>query len=279
MMKQKKKKLIVSGCSYTVKNYISDSYPELDCSWPKWPELLGEKLNMEVINLGFSGAGNRYILQTLIETIERTPKDEIGLVLAAWSQSNRDDWQNYYDFNREHKFDNERYLKNFKWMNDRKNRPGSVFYWVREACLFYIILQNICKLYKLPYFQFQMLSLFEGWLSGLLKTETEIIENLNNPNFVPKYEYTGNKNKDWGKLVELLFEYEPFIDTKRFIGWPLIIKINGFAIEQKTLMKRELPGQMDMEMNEEYIIGGTDTHPNEKGHKKLAEFIYEKIKI
>ena len=42
------KKLIVSGCSYTAKEFLSSAYPDLDTSWPKWPELLGKKLNMKV---------------------------------------------------------------------------------------------------------------------------------------------------------------------------------------------------------------------------------------
>ncbi len=88
-----KKKLIVSGCSFTDKNFESMSAPDYDCSFPKWPELLAEKLGMECINLGFSGAGNNYIYSTLLEEIIRTPKNEIGLILAAWSQVNREDYQ------------------------------------------------------------------------------------------------------------------------------------------------------------------------------------------
>lgn len=33
-----KKKLIVSGCSFTNKDFISCSYPSYDCSFPKWPD-------------------------------------------------------------------------------------------------------------------------------------------------------------------------------------------------------------------------------------------------
>ena len=43
------KKLIVSGCSWGDKNFYSQFHPEMDCDWPKWPQLLAEKLNMECI--------------------------------------------------------------------------------------------------------------------------------------------------------------------------------------------------------------------------------------
>ena len=74
-----RKKLIVSGCSFTTKDYVSSTYPDIDTSYPKWPELLAEKLDMDLVNLAFSGMGNRGILLTLLEAIERTPKDEMVL--------------------------------------------------------------------------------------------------------------------------------------------------------------------------------------------------------
>ena len=53
-----RKILLVSGCSNTDKDFYSELHPELDTSWPKWPELLAKKLDMDCVNLGKSGAGN-----------------------------------------------------------------------------------------------------------------------------------------------------------------------------------------------------------------------------
>ena len=77
-----KKKLIVSGCSFTDKNFESMSSPDYDCSFPKWLELLANKLNMDCVNLG-GVVGNNYIYSTILEEVTRTPKDEIGMVLAG----------------------------------------------------------------------------------------------------------------------------------------------------------------------------------------------------
>ena len=85
------KKLIVSGCSWCDNNFISVFHPELDCSWPKWPEMLAEKIGMECINLGKCGAGSEYIYNSLLETVTHT--SDVGLVIAAWSKSERRDWQ------------------------------------------------------------------------------------------------------------------------------------------------------------------------------------------
>ena len=82
-----KKILLVSGCSFTTRNYQSHHHPEIDfTSYDKWPEMLAEKLNMQCVNLAKSGAGNEFISNTIIDYIETTDKSKIGLVIPAWSQ-------------------------------------------------------------------------------------------------------------------------------------------------------------------------------------------------
>ncbi len=56
-----KKILLVSGCSWGDKNWQSLIHPDLDVFWLKWPELLADKLDMKVVNLCRSGAGQGYI--------------------------------------------------------------------------------------------------------------------------------------------------------------------------------------------------------------------------
>ena len=38
------KTLLAVGCSLTDEKFESMAHPELDCSWPKWPEIVGKKL-------------------------------------------------------------------------------------------------------------------------------------------------------------------------------------------------------------------------------------------
>ena len=89
-----KKILIASGCSYTDNQFRSASHPEMDTSWPKWPEIVAKELDMKCINLGRSGAGNEYIYSSLHDIILRVKdKSQIGLVIAGWSQCFRHDFQ------------------------------------------------------------------------------------------------------------------------------------------------------------------------------------------
>ena len=276
------KKLIVSGCSYTAEKYRSSAHPEMDCSWPKWPELLAKKLNMEIVNLAYNGAGNRFILQTLLEAIERTPKEEIGMVVAAWSQANRDDWQEYHRTGPKLipiKFDNEKFVKGFQWQNMRLNRLGDIFSWVRESLLGYITLQNVCKRYDIPLRQFQMIGLYEGWINGLARTEDEIMAGL------PNYVYKGNTNADRQQIKLLIKEYEPLISHNTFVGYKKTNDLNDklsppiwAPIEGSVSLNDKLSYPMDLGAGDDiHKISKYDEHPNELGQQKLLEVIYDRL--
>ena len=262
-MKSMRKKLIVSGCSFTTKDYVSSTYPDIDTSYPKWPELLAEKLDMDCVNLAFSGAGNHFIFQTLSEAIIRTPKDEIGMVVAAWSQANRDDWQIYKETLKNNMMYNETYLKGFVWHNDRLNKNGDVFSWVRSDVIRMITLQKLCESLNINYKQFSMVSLFDGYISGLVKTEDEIQKiNEKQTGEDLRHKYPGDKKKDYMKCCEILLEYEDYINKDNFIGWPMVNKLGGNNFSSRIEDKK-------------YQIGKYDPHPNKLGHEKIAKEIYE----
>ena len=272
-----KKKLIVSGCSFTDKNFYSQSYPDYDCSFPKWPQILAEKLDMDCINLGASGAGNNYIYSTLLEEIIRTPKKEVGFVMAAWSQVQRDDWGEREKFLPDNDLFSykDRHNSNMVWRNKRQDKPGNLFYWMIEHLRRYISFDSLCKSHDIPYKQFQMLTPFDGFLNGLMKTDWEHMQNKDNPNFVDRHPYKpilGSKGRDRTYLLKKILDYEKYIETKNFIGWPLHLRLNGFAVEQKTLMT--FPDQHN---KEELIIGGYDYHPNKEGHEKIAEYLHGQL--
>ena len=265
-----KKKLIVSGCSFTDEQFQSMSAPDYDCSFPKWPELLAKKLNMECVNLGANGAGNNYIYSTLLEEITRTPKEEIGLVLAAWSQVNREDYQIY--ISRQPTFSHrDKFHKNMVWRNKRLGRYGDLFYWIKDTLRHYISLENLCKRYNLPYKQFQMINSFEGYLNGLWKTDFEIVQNLDNPDFKKTYDYNKVTNNDLVICLNLFLEYEKIIDTKNFIGYPPVKYIGGHTIEDETLFNDDGSNIKNLNISE------YDKHPNKLGHEKIAEFIYDRL--
>ena len=242
-----KKILLVSGCSNTDENFYSEFHSDLDTSWPKWPELLAKKLNMDYVNLGKSGAGNEYIYRSILNYITRNDTSNIGLVIPAWTQSNRKDYQQ----------------GNLgRWTNERIDPNGDVFSWIRKTLDYCLSLQILCERYDLPYMQVQMLHLYKDWLNGLKPR-------LGDKNYSPifRYTYPGDVEKDNKKILKIINEYENTINTKRFIGWPLSYELGGFCLHTKFIGHR-IPKTMISEL---------DNHPNEHGQKVIAEFIYDRL--
>ena len=251
-----KKILLVSGCSFTDDKFVSGLHPEMDCSWPKWPEILAKKLDMECINLGQNGAGNEYIYFSLLDEILKfKDKSQIGLVMPAWTQCQRQDYELSYS-------------RKPVWVRKRFYDNGNIFGWLRKSLRYFVSLQLMCERYNIPLKQFQMLALFDHWINGLGKTDEEKYRHRNNPNFSKRYTYPGlNPKEDRIRCQRFMLDYEPYINVKDFIGWPVAKQIGGFHIEEETLW----------ENSSDLIISRYDMHPNEKGQQKIAEFLYDRL--
>ena len=157
-----KKILLVSGCSFTTDNYESHHHPEQDMSWDKWPKILAKMLDMDYINLAKSGAGNEYISNTIIDQIETMDKSKIGLVIPAWSQCRRRDFQVHYG--RSNKA---------VWRNELHDLFGDTRYWITKSFKTYYFFQIYCEHYKIPYKQVQMIELFKDELGMKIKVQEE----------------------------------------------------------------------------------------------------------
>ncbi len=263
-----KKILLVSGCSNTEKDFYSEVHPEMDCSRPKWPELLAKKLDMDCINLGKSGQGNEYIYTSLLEYITENDLSNIGLVIPAWTQCQRKD-----------------YTKGWKmrWTNDRIDKTGDVFSWMRKSLNYYVSFQIMCERYNLEYMQAQMLSSYIDWLWGLKPRDFEI------PSIFPegfRYTYPGDAIKDNKKIISLIDSYEKKINIKKFLGWPLYHEFGGYSLQKRLIGWNNKKFLKDVSFNAinpaiknkyETMISMKDNHPNRLGHELIARFIYERL--
>mgnify|MGYP001158631982 CR=1 FL=1 len=264
-----RKLLIAGGDSFTDKNYQSDYHPELDCSWPKWPEIIAEKLDMDCINLGKSGYGNEYIYSSVLEEVlKQKDKREIGLVMVAWSQCQRMDYQTEFG----------------AWHTRIPHSKGNVFGWVRKSLRYYINLQLLCERYNIPYKQFQMINLFYNWVNDQTKIENDKPRHI---------KYPGDVEKDREKLKQLVNTYEPYINLDNFIYKERVGTIPGAVADQviyypqgegkvfEDTSKWEPctePNDGSVYTGEELCISKWDEHINANGQKKIAEFLYERLK-
>ena len=250
-----KKTLLVSGDSYTDQDWLSEFHPELDTSWPKWPEILAKKLNMNCVNLGKAGAGNEYIYSSLLDYISNPlmSKDSIGLVIAGWSQIQRKDYQQgQYG----------------RWTNLRNDPHGDAFSLANKSLKFYLSFQYLCEKFNLNYYQVQMINFHSDLLGGLKYGHGMIYDNPSLNNKVIEYQY--DKEKDEKRVLKCILSYDKKINTDKFIGWPIAWELGGF-----TLCSQATP---IFDRNDKSVkVSDLDDHPNAKGQLKIAEYIHDRL--
>lgn len=257
-----RKVLLTTGDSFTDNTHRSSAHPLLDCSWPKWPELLADKLDMDCINLGRSGAGNKYIHSAVRDFIEKKPrkyngknfpkinKNDIGLVVAGWSQCFRTDYQ---------------LGKWGRWAHERMpfNKQGDLFGWVHESLNHYLDFQILCEKYNLPYIHTQMIPMYLDFLEGLPPTEQQIVyEGMDR--IKDTITYDGDKTEAYKEIAKILLRYD--YNIKNFMYWEKAALSAG-----GSSMNIKLFGYWP----NDYVISEFDNHPNAKGNELIAQTLFE----
>ncbi len=245
------KYLIVSGDSNTTWDFDSISHPGMDFSFKKWPELLGEKLGMKVINVARSGQGNEFIYTTLRDEIVKIDdKSQIGLVIAAWSQAPRRDYQQKINPFRQ------------PWSSIRIDTHGNLPWWVKRSLGYYLNFQILCERYNIPYVQFQMIELFEHYLEGIRPSQTDVHFGAN-PDVQSKY--PGDAKKDEATILKMILEYEKKLDTSKFMGWPPVQQLGGWRFKDQLDIWADRHSKMR--------VSPLDNHPNGLGHIAICDKI------
>ena len=249
-------KLISIGCSYT-EHYLDSMHTKIKLDFPRWPEHLSDKLDMEYVNLGRTGMGNEYMVSQLLETLMRVK--EIGLVVIMWSEWQRMDFQiesnSWYSLH-PHR-DNEEIEK---FPMNREGRIALLQYFNVVASVMknlrqFLIAQKLLN--DVPYLMIQ----------GCC------------PLVEPMYLHPENNSIDWEEITRIRKEAikqmldSPIVDKikeDKFIGWPIFREIGGFTVDNmldKIDTKRE-----------KLRVSPDDSHPNSEGHEIIAKNIYEQYK-
>lgn len=266
VFKSSRKKLIVSGCSYT------DNWWTREHGVRVWPEILAEKLDMDCINLGQCGRGNEYIFQTIIDEIQK--HKNIGLVIPMWSEWNRIDFQrnqkspNGYSWNTvrtgtELRKDK---LSEFSRITDDHirliNQMENSFYirnlfgakiCIERTIRFFYLFQEIMTLKRLNYIQ----------SSAVYPIPLDIIK---------------DDGRGWNDelFIKTFFNsiYFDEINHKKFFGWPVLSQLGGDTMDEMLL---RLTPESDIKdgIGTKYTMSATDSHPNEAGHTLIAERLYD----
>ena len=252
----KRKKLIVGGCSYTDNYALKGGFGEFSI----WGKLLADKLNMELVNVGRCGFGNKAIYTTLIEKM--IVEKNIGMVIAMWSEFQRTSYYNRlgpgagrksywvcFHPQRELLFNKERtksILSKVLHDNFFDNIEGGVV--ESLSCMF--AFQTFCENQNIPYLQIQG----SYPLAGDLRQWRD-----------------HTKQKEICKYM-IDSPYMKVIDDKHFLGWPTSHYIGGWCWDY--LLDSEDEDRV------KYRIGGKtgDTHPNGAAHEFITGIIYDGYK-
>lgn len=271
-MSKSSKYILAAGCSFTDPNFKSKTHPDMDTSFPKWPEILGEYLDLKAINLGFSGTSNEYITNNVTQHILKNHK-KIELVAIGWTEIQRFTIYNTLSFNpntilfrpnEPQRFHNESARELYKYIYDeylishsynisdpeKWNMPTheNLFTWqVRMWFNQMFQIQEICKLYGI---KFVMAPLCGSIEIARYKQSLNMIEGVFNFTY-----------EQWAMMYEKINELYD-LDPKHYWGYPFLKALDGDIMAQSINVR-------------EYRMSNEDVHPNAKGHEWIAREFYE----
>ena len=282
----KKKYLIVSGCSWADTRSVHSEDPKVSHdtvkNYYRWPNILADKLNMELINFGKYASGNEYIFSSLIDNITamgENKRSNIGLVIAAWTEAKRTDFEykeNENDLYVKNIFDNKykeeyRYNKKYVWDSILYTDAlrGDMFYKVKKSIRYMYMLQMFLKHNNIPYKMVQSVSLEK---LANLGTEFNLGLTLG----------SGQRSLQSGEEVKTIFKQQlaeelsqfpmyNLIDKNNFISWPIL----NSSLYNKLDREKDFISNLNEKKND----FRQDNHPNQSGHNKIADIILNNINI
>ena len=247
MLKSSRKKLIAIGCSFTEHYLNNPMSPDFDHNFPRWPQHLADKLDMECVNLGAAGQGNEYILSKLIDTV--LTEKNIGLVVLMWSEWTRQDFQDpangWYSFH-PHRDNSE----TEKYPIDSKSRNSILQYnntydVTMKSLRHFLIAQMLLK--DIPYLMIQGTSPLGRHCRAV---------------------YAKNRRAFFKLVINAMIDSKIFneINPDQVIGWPILKQIGGYTVGD--ILNKIYPERNQLKISAE------DHHPNAEGHKIISQEIY-----
>lgn len=261
---KKDKYILAVGDSFTDRDFWSVDYPDYDCSFKKWPELLANRLQTNVINLGKCGVDNDYVMNSAYDHILDN-HEKIELVVVGMTEAWRFTVHNHLFINpialvsknlsiRElHDYEKVSEPMAKFLMVDRLLSPTD---WARYARVIFghfishiIRIQKLCKTFGLKLIVTPLL----GPISyGAMWNVAE--------------EYGITIPYDSRQLAQEFSKTVGFydVDPATVLGWPFYPHLGGHTLTESS-------GGFDFATMK---VGPNDGHPNALGHEHIANRIY-----
>jgi hypothetical protein len=261
--------IVVSGDSFTAKS--SNLYRQIHQKYPVpvykcWPEILQEKLEIQVKNLALSGKGNHYVLKSVVDYLTKLHTEfdlikkpnYVKFCIVGLSEWTRLDSIDFYNTQRkslnDHMYDGNFYRIETTITNTLRG--------IYE-------LQLLCEKLNITCVFFQMLSvlptkLYESKINKFFEIESDI-------------EYSKIRSFE-NKILKKIIEnpYFSLIDKKYMIGWPFHKYLNGYNFFQKYLTPEYQIGEWE-KVSMGKVRKEKDFHPNQDGHNVICEKVMEQL--
>lgn len=258
-----KKILYAFGDSYTDENYTNQGF---DFSFPKWPEIVAEQLDMQVQNTGMSNASNIDIINKATYTL--ATKDDIGVIMILLSSLSRglvghetvkaSDTPQKIHFSQTHIKDEykETYENNLTEMNIRLQNLFETKHPLLVDGAMDLCIKQIITMQKLSE-KLGVKCIIASAFGGLDASRPHV------KNYLAEM---------WGHYYFNHIAIDA-VDQSKIIGWPFLPELGGFNMDSH--IKDTVGSKGDRVHNDE---GQWDGHPNRLGHKIMAHLLVEKYR-
>lgn len=284
-----KKLLITGGCSYTDAKYktLHSPDPNVD-TWTMWPEYLGRKLDLEVLNTAASGSSNERIFHETMGKIIKY-RDQVDTVAILWTEFDRCRFYGILDsmpiaearITYEEDPDDPR-RTGFEWRKDigftdlAINFLKSKKFWtvrgdfiknsIHNSLRYILMMAEYCKAYNIKYI----------FMQGLNTVQYQVLNNLADhlPMNIQPNGQLPKTNKE--EFINYLIKNDWFdnIDRahkKNIIGWPFEPHLNGYFLDYMRYS-----GIAPFEKNNNYFVSDEDRHPNAEAQALISQIFHER---
>lgn len=251
-----KNKLLAFGCSYTAENW---STKEIDCSFPRWPELLAKNLNLQHENLGSKGGSNDKIFRLAVDKIVNE-HEKIKIICILWTSI----WR--------FELFNDNFTPNSTWELSTRGKQGIKLDdpSINNRDRTYWEINN--KVYTGYYDKFQNKNKFHIYKIETFFKNIITLQKLCNTYNIEMYQWSAFPLLNFDSMLllytDLLGKYSNEIDKKNIIGFPWEVSLKGSNFGLYILNGSNWI---------EKVVSIKDKHPNSKGHSVIANMFYNKI--
>lgn len=232
-------KILAAGCSHTDYYFKTLFHPEMDTSWPKWPEIFTDNFDDAICNnIGQSGIGNNRILKNVLYECSVTDYD---IVLVLWTEITRIDVYDSVTFHPS--------LSRIEGNNF--NRLHEKIKWIQEGL-------------NLGFYELD--SSVECFFKNLV-----ILQEYCNSRSIKLVHGMANHTYDKKLIRKILFsiqKYKPLLNDS-LIGFPFLTRFDG------THMRSEIIKKIG---EENTFISDKDRHYTAAGQKVIGDIFYERFK-